>query len=79
MATTAATTKQLILNLQDAGITNEYVNVLLESIQEDKDDVFKQGELIGKEKARGTFMAKLNSSDNFNTQYLKNWLKRVEL
>ena len=73
------TTNELILDLQDAGITNEYVNVLLESIKEDKDDVFRQGELIGKEKARGTFMAKLNLSDNFNTQYLKNWIKRVEL
>lgn len=79
MSSTKKTAKDLILSLQDAGITNEYVNVILNEIQAEKDKLYITALNAGKLSARGVFMKKLNVSDNFNTQYLKGWLKKADL
>ena len=69
------TALELILNLQDAGITNEYVNKIL--LQVDKEN--KKAQQSGYKKALETVYDKFNSSINFNTQYLKNWLNKLSI
>jgi hypothetical protein len=77
--TAKQTAKQLVLNLQDAGITNEYVNLILKTIKEEKKESFYDGWNAGKEAARFAFNELVNEGDNYNGQFLKNWLKNTKL
>jgi hypothetical protein len=71
--------KRLILNLQDAGITSAYINLILKTVQEENIATFRDGWKSGKEEARETFTEKLSHSENYNTQYLTAWTKKAKL
>ena len=73
------TSKQLILNLQDAGITNRYVNLILKTIEEEKKAAFYDGFKTGKEATREALLEHVNESENYNGQFLKHWLKNTTL
>lgn len=70
--------KQLILDLQEAGITNDYCNVILKAIFAEKENSYEVGRQVGQEEARAVMFKKCLESDNFNTQYLKDWVKNVK-
>ena len=67
------TALELILNLQDAGITNEYVNKILRQVNEENLKAHESGF----NKALNIVYDKFKGSLNFNTQYLKDWLTRI--
>ena len=83
--------KELVLDLQDAGITNEYCNILLKAIKAEKENSFNAGvqttekeayavgKAVGREEARITILRKCETSDNFNTQHLKDWALKADL
>jgi len=67
------TALELILNLQDAGITNDYVNKILRQVNEENLKAYEKGH----NKALNSVYDKFRGSLNFNTQYLKDWLTRI--
>ena len=69
------TALELILNLQDAGITNEYVNKILRQVNEENLKAHESGY----NKALSVVYDKFKGSLNFNTQYLKEWLTKLSL
>ncbi len=72
-------TRQLILDLQDAGITNEYCNVILNAIHEEQKTSFATGKKAGHNEFRGVLLKELRTSDNFNSQYLTDWVTNVKI
>ena len=68
------TALELILNLQDAGITNDYVNKILRQVNEENLKAHERGY----KKALNIVYDKFKGSLNFNTQYLKDWIKRIQ-
>lgn len=83
--------KELVLDLQDAGITNDYCNILLKAIKEEKENSFNAGvqvtekeayavgKAVGREEARVCLLRKCETSDNFNTQHLRDWAIKADL
>jgi len=69
------TALELILNLQDAGITNDYVNKILRQVNDENIKAHNKGYT----KALNIVYDKFKGSLNFNTQYLKDWLTRISL
>lgn len=74
---TNKTAKELILNLLDAGITQDYVNVILNQVKEEKVTSFYDGHSAGKAKVRGKLLTKINDRDNYNGQFLTNFIKNL--
>ena len=70
--------KRLILDLQEVGITKEYCNIILRAVFEEKENSYTVGQNVGQEEARAAFFKKCQESENFNTQYLKGWVKKLE-
>lgn len=70
--------KRLILDLQEAGITKDYCNIILKAVFAEKEQSYTVGQNVGQEEARAAFFKKCQESDNFNTQYLKDWVKKLE-
>lgn len=70
--------KKMILDLQDAGITNEYVNELLIEIENERKIAQKEGakvgEVLGREEFRNVAALHFKGAKNFNADYLYNWV-----
>ena len=71
--------KEKILDLQDAGITSEYVNEILKQVEAERLESFNLGEISGKALARKVVFKKFQTAVNFNTQHLTEWIKKVTL
>ena len=67
------TALELILNLQDAGITNDYVNKILRQVTEENLKAHERGY----KKALNIVYDKFKGSLNYNTQYLKDWINKL--
>ena len=67
------TALELILDLQDAGITNEYVNKILRQVNEENLKAHERGY----KKALNIVYDKFKGSLNYNTQYLKDWINKL--
>lgn len=72
-------TRQLILDLQDAGITNEYCNIILNAIHEEQKTSFAAGKKVGHSEFRGVLLKECKASENFNTQYLTDWATNIKI
>ena len=67
------TALELILDLQDAGITNDYVNKILRQVNEENLKAYERGY----KKALNIVYDKFKGSLNYNTQYLKDWINKL--
>ena len=73
------TAHELILKLQEAGITNEYCNKILNEVKLEKEKEYEQGRKHGFTYALNIFYSKCKTAKNFNTQYLQLWLQKLSL
>ena len=73
------TAHELILKLQEAGITNEYVNKILNEVKIEKQKEYEKGRKHGFTYALNLVYDKFKSAHNFNTQYLKEWVTKLSL
>lgn len=67
------TAKQLISDLRGAGITEGYINQLLSKVESER----QMARFVGREEARAKFAKLVKTSDNFNSQFLINWIKKL--
>lgn len=70
--------RQLILSLEDVGIRSVYVNKILAAVEAEKKQVFEMGEKAGAETFRALCAKEFSTDDNFNSDYLINWVKNLK-
>ena len=73
------TAHELTIKLQDAGITNEYCNKILNEVKVEKQKEYEKGRKHGFTYALNIVHDKFKTAHNFNTQYLKDWLTKLSL
>ncbi len=78
MAETLKTTQELILDLQEAGITNEYCNLILNMVKTNEREAYEAGKMVGHEEARAIMFKKFSTAENFNTQHLREWVTKLD-
>tara|TARA_R110002126_G_scaffold89252_2_gene213410 strand:+ start:16740 stop:16964 length:225 start_codon:yes stop_codon:yes gene_type:complete len=69
--------KNLIDNLIGAGITETYINTILNAVKEEKETAHKAGQKIGKADLIGKLAKEFKTANNFNSSYLIEFLKRL--